>query len=179
MVVVYYGCCMLIFFIKIMLQFSKLYSKNQYNILLYYMDIPIDWSSVDSDVNEFTFKGEKKIAKVVSVYDGDTIKVVFAVSGKLYKFNCRIQHVDTPEIRTRNKKEKEYGLKVRDELRKKIMDKVVTIICDDFDKYGRLLIDIEIEQQKLLSEWLIENNYAFRYDGGTKKSWSEYLENQN
>ena len=100
------------------------------------MDIPIDWNSVGSDVNEFTFKGEKKFAKVVSVYDGDTIKVVFAVSGKLYKFNCRIQHVDTPEIRTRNKKEKEYGLKVRDELRKKIMDKVVTIICDDFDKYG-------------------------------------------
>ncbi len=143
------------------------------------MDIPIDWNSVGSDVNEFTFKGEKKFAKVVSVYDGDTIKVVFAVSGKLYKFNCRIQHVDTPEIRTRNKKEKAFGLKVRDELRKKILNKVVTITCDEFDKYGRLLIDIEIEQQKLLSEWLIENNYAFRYDGGTRKSWGEYLEKQN
>ena len=95
--------------------------------------------------------------------------------GKLYKFNCRIQHVDTPEIRTRDKKEKEYGLKVRDEMRKKIMNSVVTIICDDFDKYGRLLIDIDIEDE-LISDWLIKNDYAFRYDGGTKKSWSEYLE---
>ena len=143
------------------------------------MNIPIDWTSVGADVNEFSFRGEKKFAKVVSVYDGDTIKVVFAVLGKLYKFNCRIQHVDTPEIRTRNKKEKDYGLKVRDELRKKIMNKVVTIVCDDFDKYGRLLIDIKIEEEQLLSEWLIKNNYAFRYDGKTKKSWSEYLENEN
>ena len=143
------------------------------------MNIPIDWNSVGADVNEFSFRGEKKFAKVVSVYDGDTIKVVFAVLGKLYKFNCRIQHVDTPEIRTRNKKEKDYGLKVRDELRKKIMNKVVTIVCDDFDKYGRLLIDIKIEEEQLLSERLIKNNYAFRYDGKTKKSWSEYLENEN
>ena len=59
------------------------------------------------------------------------------------------------------------------------MNKVVTIVCDDFDKYGRLLIDIKIEEEQLLSEWLIKNNYAFRYDGKTKKSWSEYLENEN
>ena len=140
------------------------------------MNIPIDWNLVDSDVKEFSFKGQKKQAKVVSVYDGDTIKVVFEMLGKLYKFNCRIQHVDTPEIRTRDKKEKEYGLKVRDELRKKIMNSVVTIVCDDFDKYGRLLVDIDIDGE-LISEWLIKNDYAFRYDGGTKKSWSEYLEN--
>ena len=140
------------------------------------MEIPIDWKFVDKSTKEFSFKGEKKKAKIVSVYDGDTIKVVFAVLGKLYKFNSRIQHVDTPEIRTRNKKEKEYGLKVRDELRKKIMNSVVTIVCDDFDKYGRLLVDIDIDGE-LISEWLIKNDYAFRYDGGTKKSWSEYLEN--
>ena len=131
------------------------------------MEIPIDWQFVDKSTKEFSFK-ERKKAKIVSVYDGDTIKVVFAVLGKLYKFNSRIQHVDTPEIRTRNKKEKEYGLKVRDKLREKILNKVVTIICDDFDKYGRLLIDIEIDNE-LISDWLINNDYAFRYDGGTKK----------
>ena len=38
------------------------------------------------------------------------------------------------------------------------------------------LIDIEIDNE-LVSDWLINNNYAFRYDGGTKKSWSEHLEN--
>tara|TARA_X000000368_G_C22588760_1_gene518421 strand:- start:37 stop:465 length:429 start_codon:yes stop_codon:yes gene_type:complete len=138
------------------------------------MDIPVNWDMVNSDVKEFSFEGEEKEAKVVDVYDGDTIKVVFPVQGKLYKFNCRIQHVDTPEIRTRNKLEKTYGLKVRDLLREKILGKIVLIVCDDFDKYGRLLIDIKLKDT-LLSQWLILNNYAFEYDGGTKKSWETYL----
>ena len=97
---------------------------------------------------------------------------------KLFKFNCRIVGVDTPEIRTRNKLEKEYGLLVRDKLREKILDKVVTIKCGDFDKYGRLLIDIQERgalAEETVSEWLIKNNYAFKYDGGTKKDWGEFL----
>ncbi len=138
------------------------------------MEIPVNWSLVDSEVKVFTFKGEEKQAKVVDVYDGDTIKVVFVVQGKLFKFNCRILHVDTPEIRTRNKLEKEYGLKVRDALRDKIQGKVFNIICDDFDKYGRLLIDVKLENM-LLSQWLISNNYAFEYDGGKRKEWEPYL----
>ena len=49
--------------------------------------------------------------------------------------------------------------------------------CGKFDKYGRLLIDIEIEGGTI-SKWLIDNDYAFAYDGGTKKSWSKYLEKE-
>ncbi len=141
------------------------------------MDVPIDWSKVDKTVKQFGFDGEVKQAKVVDVYDGDTCKVVFPVLRKLYKFNCRILGVDTPEIRTRNKEEKEYGLKVRDKLRERILDKVVWIECGDFDKYGRLLIDIKnplLEGEKI-SEWLIKNKYAFAYNGGKKICWGEYL----
>ena len=142
------------------------------------VEIPINWDTVDSKVKDFTFEGQNKTAKVVSVYDGDTVKVVFPVLSKLFKFNCRISGVDTPEIRTRNKLEKEYGLLVRDKLREKILDKVVTIKCGDFDKYGRLLIDIQERgalAEETVSEWLIKNNYAFKYDGGTKKDWGEFL----
>lgn len=142
------------------------------------MEIPINWETVDSKVKEFSFEGQSKIAKVVSVYDGDTVKVVFPVLSKLFKFNCRIVGVDTPEIRTRNKVEKEYGLLVRDKLREKILDKVVTIKCGDFDKFGRLLIDIQERgalAEETVSEWLIKNNYAYKYDGGTKKDWGELL----
>lgn len=139
------------------------------------MDIPINWDSIDSSVKEFGFEGETKTAKVVSVYDGDTIKVVFPVLRKLYKFNCRILGVDTPEIRTRDKKEKAFGLQVRDELRKKILNQVVTLKCGDFDKYGRLLIDIKLSEEETIRDWLINNNYAFAYDGGTKKKWKVYL----
>ena len=140
------------------------------------MDIPINWELIDSSVKEFGFEGETKIAKIVSVYDGDTIKVVFPFLRKLYKFNCRILGVDTPEIRTKNKKEKEYGLFVRDELRKKILNQVFKIRCSEFDKYGRLLIDIQISEEETIKDWLIKNNYAFQYAGGKKKDWSDYID---
>lgn len=140
------------------------------------MNIPIDWDKIDNSVKEFGFEGETKEAKVVDVYDGDTCKVVFPVLRKLYKFNCRIQGVDTPEIRTRDLAEKEFGKKVRDELRKKILNKVVAIHCGEFDKYGRLLIDIQCKNENQnISKWLIDNDYAFAYDGGTKKKWGPYL----
>ena len=47
------------------------------------MNIPIDWDQVDDKVKDFGFDGEIKEAKVVSVYDGDTCKVVFPVLRKL------------------------------------------------------------------------------------------------
>jgi endonuclease YncB( thermonuclease family) len=50
------------------------------------------------------------------------------------------------------------------------------IECSDFDKYGRLLIDITDNLNKKISEWLIENKYAFPYDGGKKKNWNDHLD---
>tara|TARA_B100001029_G_C14958267_1_gene392869 strand:+ start:298 stop:732 length:435 start_codon:yes stop_codon:yes gene_type:complete len=140
------------------------------------MDIPLDWDKITDGVPEFSLKGTTKEAKVVSVYDGDSCKVVFPLQEKLYKWTCRLAGIDTPELRTRNKLEKAHGLLVRDKLREKILNKVVTLKCFEFDKYGRLLISIYCDDDKLsVNQWLIDNDYAFKYDGGTKKDWGEYL----
>lgn len=122
------------------------------------------------DAVDFTFKGETKKAKVLSVYDGDTITVAFPFGDKMFSWNCRLTGVDTPEIRTRNKQEKEFGYKVRDNLRTKILGEIVNIECDDFDKYGRLLVKI-YNDDECINDWLVENGFAFVYDGGTKKKW--------
>lgn len=141
----------------------------------------INWNNVDDSVPMLSFKGQKTNCKVVSVYDGDTIKVVFPIMGsgstKLYKWNCRINGVDTPELRTRNQLEKDLGYKVRDELREKILGKVGYVVCDKFDKYGRLLVNIYIDGEDI-SKWLIDNEYAFKYNGGKKRDWGEFLENK-
>ena len=118
-------------------------------------------------------------AKIVHIYDGDTMHVVFYEYGQYIKWNCRVMGVDTPEIRTRNAQEKQLGLKVRDLLIDRLLNKIVKIHTDEFDKYGRLLIDVEmpldplVENQDtiMLSDWLISNNYAYPYEGGTKRSW--------
>jgi len=138
----------------------------------------IDWSGIDDNTQEFSFENQRIVAKVVSVYDGDTIKVVFPLHETLYKWNCRLTGVDTPEIRTRCDIEKQYGYKVRDCLREKILNKIVTLKCGEFDKYGRLLIEIESDEiaDCTVNQWLINSDYAFAYDGGTKKSWKEFLD---
>jgi endonuclease YncB( thermonuclease family) len=135
----------------------------------------VDWSTIDDkSCKELSFKNQEIRCKVVSVYDGDTIKVVFPLGGYLYKWNCRISGVDTPELRTRCEAEKRFGYKVRDKLRDKILHKIIKIRCDVFDKYGRLLI-IPIIDGENICEWLLENEYALKYDGGTKSSWKDVL----
>lgn len=119
----------------------------------------------------FSLKGYKTDAKVVKVYDGDTIHVVFHYFDKFYKWTCRISHVDTPELRTKDLEEKKKGYEARDKLRELIFEKTVQLTCQDFDKYGRLLVEIEIEGVKV-DEWLIQNGYAKKYEGGTKEKWS-------
>ena len=131
----------------------------------------MDWSSVTYDnTPEFSLKGFNFNAKVLSVYDGDTVKVAFPFNGVMYRWNCRLEGVDTPELRTTNLKEKQFGYEVRDLLRAKILDKVVYVKCGEFDKYGRLLIYISLDGEQI-NQWLIDNEYAFSYDGGTKKEW--------
>jgi|TARA_B110000305_G_C18864926_1_gene370509 micrococcal nuclease len=135
----------------------------------------MDWSNVN-DAPDFSdcMNNQTVDAKVVSVYDGDTIKVIFPLHGVLYKWNCRLSGVDTPELRTRNENEKAYGYVVRDKLREKILNKVVRVSCGDLDKYGRLLVTVFMEDENV-NQWLITSDYAFAYDGGTKRSWEEYL----
>ena len=136
----------------------------------------IDWEKVDNKIGLFSLEGHEYRAKVVDVYDGDTIKCVFPIHDTLYRWNCRLTGVDTPELRTRCKTEKAYGYKVRDYLREKILNKMVYVRCGDFDKYGRLLVEILCDDC-LVNDWLVHNNYAFAYDGGTKQSWEDYLNN--
>ena len=126
-----------------------------------------------------SLKNKHYDAKIVHIYDGDTMHVVFYEYGQYIKWNCRVMGVDTPEIRTRNLQEKQLGLKVRDILIDRLLNKIVKIHTDEFDKYGRLLIDVEMPLEPLvenhdsvmLSDWLIANNYAYPYEGGTKRSW--------
>ena len=123
-----------------------------------------------SSVPFFTLKGHKCRAKVVHVYDGDTVHLVFDFLGQLFKWHTRIAHVDTPELRTKNIEEKKLGYEVREKLIELINDKVVDIVCLDFDKYGRVLAEITYNGMRV-DDWLIEKGYAKPYEGKTKEIW--------
>lgn len=119
-----------------------------------------------------------KAGRVIDVYDGDTITIASYVElngepRKLYKFSCRLNGIDTPEIKGGSPTEKECATIARDALRKLILGKVVTLFNHSKEKYGRVLADIYHDKIHL-SEWMIEKRYAVPYDGGTKKTPSDW-----
>lgn len=116
--------------------------------------------------------------KVIKVYDGDTITIATQLHNgdvcpilKMYKFNVRILGIDTPELKTTNAIERELGIIARDSLSEMIYGKVVRLENVSYDKYGRILCNLFLNDINI-SEWLISKNHAVRYSGGTKiKKW--------
>jgi micrococcal nuclease len=118
---------------------------------------------------------EYHIKKVLKVVDGDTIDVDidlgFSVS---FTQRVRLAGIDTPESRTKDLKEKALGLECKDFVSKQI--KAATTITikteklDSSEKYGRILGWVYLDDaSKSLNELMIDNGYAWAYDGGTKK----------
>ena len=104
-------------------------------------------------------------AKVVYVYDGDTITVDRDLGLKVFVHGkkIRLSRINTPEIRS---EERSNGLKARDYLRKLIMNKSIFIetIKDKKGKYGRFLGEIYLSDKtgKLINvnDLLVENGFA-------------------
>jgi endonuclease YncB( thermonuclease family) len=128
------------------------------------------------NTEKFNFKDKVYQAKCVKVYDGDTITVVFKVFGAFHKFSIRMDGYDSPEMRSKNtdpqKKEleKSWACKSRDFLSDIILDKVITLKCKDYDKYGRIMAVVELEG-KNINDLMISNGYTRVYDGGHKCEW--------
>ena len=118
----------------------------------------------------FNLEGDMIRAKVIDVYDGDTVTLVFQFGDKIWKDKCRLTGINTPEIRTRDPDEKVRGLEARNWLRTKILNKKVWVECGSWDKYGRLLGTIYETSNFTVSvnQELINLGFAIAYSGGTK-----------
>lgn len=123
-----------------------------------------------SNIKKFSLNNIICNAKIIKVYDGDSITAIFEYKNELYKWNCRLTGIDTPEIKTKDENEKKIAIIARDALNDKIINKIVKLHCYDFDKYGRLLVEIYLEDLHI-NQWLIDEKYANKYDGKTKTKW--------
>lgn len=101
-------------------------------------------------------------AKVLDVYDGDTITVDvdFGFSIRM-EMRIRLWGIDTPEIRG---KERSNGLISRDYLREMILGKdiILETIKDSKGKYGRILGIIHFNGLNV-NEHLINEGLAKKY----------------
>lgn len=95
------------------------------------------------NTKHFTLKSTKlHKCKLVSVIDGDTVKVAFKPFGffsKYYIFNVRLLDFDAPETRTRDIEEKQRGVEARNWLVGLLTNPIVWLECGDFDNFGRIL----------------------------------------
>jgi endonuclease YncB( thermonuclease family) len=157
-------------------------------------------SKTKNNTKKFTLSGLATYAKVISVYDGDSIKCIIPLFNDYFIFDVRLNGIDTSEIHSNSDFLKHKAL----EARKMILDNIYTqndielnaskreiqdylynhnvivwLKCYDFDKYGRVMVDMyaNSESCESLSKILLDTNLAYEYHGDTKltEEEQEYL----
>ena len=157
----------------------------------------MDIESATKEVPEFTLCGQVLNGKIVEMYDADTCKIVLPLFSGIYKFTCRLNGIDTPEMKPRKDKpnrdaEIAWAKRARNEFLRLVCPdskcclipdpkkddilkeleqnrKLVSVKCLEFDKYGRLLVEITpVGSQETVNQLLVKGNLAVLYDGGTK-----------
>ena len=126
-----------------------------------------------------------RVVSIDKVVDGDTIDVTIDLGFDLSKKErVRVAGIDTPEKRTRNLEEKALGLDatawIKEHLEGAIDgddDLIIrTELVGGVGKYGRLLGWLYIGDAIVsLNERMIDEGYAWAYDGGSKNKNFEEL----
>ena len=112
------------------------------------------------------------IAYCSSVYDGDTIRLCWTTNNHNVRSLCRINGIDTPEIRGSSSFEKELAFKAKGKLDKAVTGKWVKIINPGVEKYGRILADIQTDDISSIKDYMLSDpSLAKPYFGGKKESW--------
>ena len=118
---------------------------------------------------------EYRVKKVLKIVDGDTIDVDIDLGFNVsLAKRVRLAGIDTPESRTKDLVEKAYGIQSKEWLKRKLefANNIIikTELPDSTEKYGRILGYLYIdENSKSLNQSMIDEGYAWEYDGGTKQ----------
>jgi endonuclease YncB( thermonuclease family) len=108
---------------------------------------------------KFSFSGIETVCRLVDIYDGDTVFVIFEYHGTFIQISVRLDGIDAPEIRSKDLLEKQQGFLARQKIidltcsdsltvessRAEVQEHLkyeivlVWLRCFDFEKYGRLL----------------------------------------
>jgi len=111
-----------------------------------------------------------RFAKVIKVYDGDTITVAAKLpfdESPIYRFSVRLRSIDSPEIKGQSEKECQLAIESRDALNHLIFGKIIELRHNGKEKYGRLLADVYYNDIHV-NKWMVDKGYAVKYDGGKK-----------
>lgn len=117
-------------------------------------------------------------AKVLSVYDGDTVTIAAFYDGQFRRFNVRLYGIDCDEMRGGTEQTRKQAQLAKHHVESRVLNKVVDIVVLNnrivakkkiSEKYGRLLAKISINGVDISQE-LINMGLAREYYGGKKES---------
>jgi endonuclease YncB( thermonuclease family) len=146
-----------------------------------------------STLADFSFKGKEMYSKVLDVYDGNTLSLTIKVDGTYHKIQCRLCGIDKPDIHSPNDMEQNAALHARNHLiylltgqrirletsQKEIqnicrvVNSIVFVRCQDFDKYKKLLVEVEKNDINISGKMIIDG-YAGIYNGTRTCSWRDW-----
>ena len=110
--------------------------------------------------------------KILRIVDGDTVDVDIDLGFGvwMHKERVRLLGIDTPESRTRDLVEKQFGLASK-QFVKDLMpigsQQIIKTEKDKTGKFGRILGDFLIDGKRL-TDLMIEANHAVEYNGENK-----------
>ena len=117
-------------------------------------------------------------AKINRVVDGDTVDVDIDLGFGvwMHKERVRMMGIDTPESRTRDKVEKAFGIASKDRLKELLPIGSIQVLKTEIDrsgedkkgKFGRILGDFLVDDNRRCTDILVEEGHAVAYFGGSK-----------
>ena len=110
-------------------------------------------------------------ATLVKIVDGDTVDVLIDLGfNTTKKERVRLLGIDTPESATKDLAEKKLGLEAKEYITQWFVKNTpFRLQTTKDDKYGRILGVFTGLDGKTLNTRLVDEGYAWAYDGGTKK----------
>jgi endonuclease YncB( thermonuclease family) len=138
----------------------------------------------------FTLENNVYFAKVIDIYDGDTVTCAFKLFDNYYKFAVRLYGIDTCELKSKNREQalrarmrlyelvtkmssKEIDLGIARKNLRTVLENsecIVILKCGKFDKYGRLLGTLYAtdNNEQSFNQILVSEKLAYPYFGDKK-----------
>ncbi|TXK54948.1 thermonuclease family protein, partial [Campylobacter helveticus] len=111
--------------------------------------------------------------RVIRVIDGDTIELLVKQEDikQSPKIKVRLFGIDAPE------KKQAFGKEAKEYLSSLILDKEITLIINDKDKYQRTIGTILLNDKDINKE-MVKNGYAWAYESYSTKYLTEQADAQ-